>query len=136
MTVTSGVPQGTVLGPSLFLMNINDLPSCINHSTTRPFADDCIIYRHVRSQEDARLLQEDINAIQKWASLWLMRFNISKCCSLHFTQAKIHKTDYTYSPLSTTDHCKYLGVRLQSNYTCPIDSSQSKSYPRTNKEEC
>ena len=116
---TSGVPQGTVLGPSLFFIYINDLPSCINHSTTRLFADDCIIYQHVRSQEDARLLQEDINAIQEWASLWLIRFNISKCCSLHFTQAKIHKTDYTYYlydvPLSTTDHCKYLGVTLQSN---------------------
>ena len=111
MTVTSGVLQGIVLGPSLFLIYINDLPSCINHSTTRLFADNCIIYRHVQSQEDARLLQEDINAIQEWASLWLMRFNISKCCSLHFTLAKIHKTDYTYylyDALSTTDHCKYV----------------------------
>ena len=99
----------------------------------------------MRSQKDARLLQEDINAIQEWASIWLMRFHIYKCCSLHFTQAKIHKLNYTYylydAPLSTTDHCKYLDVTLQSNlkfdiHVQEIASSQSKLYPRTNKEEC
>ena len=73
--VSSGVPQGTVLGPILFLIYINDLPDCVRYSTIRLFADDCIIYRPIKSIEDTQLLQEDINAIAKWALSWLMKFN-------------------------------------------------------------
>ena len=117
--VSSGVPQGTVLGPILFLIYIDDLPDCVRYSTIRLFADDCIIYRPIKSIEDTQLLQEDINAIAKWALSWLMKFNIPKCCCLRFTEAKIHRVDSTYhlydTSLSLSDHCKYLGVILQSN---------------------
>ena len=63
---SSGILQGTVLGPSLFLICINYLPECVNHSKIRLFADECIIYRCMHNQQDAKLLQEDINAIQTW----------------------------------------------------------------------
>ena len=119
MKVTSGVPQGTVLGPPLFLICINDLPECINHSEIRLFADDCIVYRCIHNQQDAELLQEDINAIQTWASTWQMNFNVPKCCSIHFTQAITYKMENTYylydTPPLSLDHFKYLGITLQSN---------------------
>ena len=117
--VSSGVLQGTVLGPSLFLIYINDFPECVNHSKIRLFANNCIVYRCIHNQQDVKLLQEDINAIQTWTSTRQMNFIISKCYSIHFTQATTHKMENTYYlydiPLLSSDHFKYLGVTLQSN---------------------
>ena len=76
--VISGVPQGTVLGPTLFLLYINDLPLQVSSSTTRLFADDCILYREIDSPADAKLLQHDLDALQNWERTWLMSFNSIK----------------------------------------------------------
>ena len=117
--VTSGVPQGTVLGPVLFLVYINDLPDSISHSTVRLFADDCLLYKTIQSSQDATDLQQELLAMQSWEETWLMKFNISKCFVMRVTQSKKYKVLYDYqiqsSTLSSVDHCKYLGVVLQSN---------------------
>ena len=63
--VTSGVPQGTVFGPILFLIFINDLAEYIQHSTLRLFADDSIIYKQIKNKEDAIKLQQDLDAAGK-----------------------------------------------------------------------
>ena len=68
--VTLGVPQGTVLGPILFLVYINDLPECIFNSTVRLFADDWILYRQIDSTADCVKLQDDLNALQHWEDMW------------------------------------------------------------------
>ena len=70
--VVSGVPQGTVLGPVLFLMYINDLSDVTVHSTARLFADDCIIYRPTRNNDYTILLQNDLNKIAEWQFMWQM----------------------------------------------------------------
>ena len=80
--VTSGVPQGSVLGPILFVIYINDLPENVN-SSVKMFADDTKLYRHIITEEDRNELQKDLNALQKWSETWLLRFNASKCKRMH-----------------------------------------------------
>ena len=73
--VTSGVPQGSVLGPVLFLMYVNDIGLNI-HGEIRLFADDILLYQPIRTPDDHLQLQEDLNTLTKWASDWKMTFNI------------------------------------------------------------
>ena len=82
--VTSGVPQGTVLGPLLFLIYINDLPSRVS-STAQLFADDCLLYGVISNKEDAASLQEDLDHLQEWERDWQMNFNPNKCEHIRIT---------------------------------------------------
>ena len=79
----SGVPQGSVLGPILFNIFINDLPLCLQYSFCVLFADDLKIYRIIQSVSDHDLLQTDLNSVAQWASVNRLSFNIS------FTLAQI-----------------------------------------------
>ena len=104
ISVTSGVPQGTVLGPLLFLEYVNDLPDCIQHSTIRLFADDCILHRPIQSESDAILLQEDINSLFTWTIIWQMELNIDKCCSMSVTLSRLHNFSCSYHIASYKTH--------------------------------
>ena len=86
--VTSGVPQGSLLGPILFLIYINDLPDR-TRSKVRLFADDMAIYLAVSNLQDAQILQQDLDQLHKWELQWDMEFNPSKCVVIHVTRAKI-----------------------------------------------
>ena len=72
--VDSSVPQGTVLGPLLFLLQINDLPKSVS-SHVRLFADDCLLYRTIKSVKDQIDFEKDLDELQKWADKWGMKFN-------------------------------------------------------------
>ena len=117
--VTSGVPQGTVLGPTLFLIYINDIIDNIHYSNIRLFADDIILYKQVSSVNDANCLQIDLQSLQHWEEKWLLKFNISKCYVLKITRAKVHKVEYNYqlhnTSLTELNSCKYLGITIQSD---------------------
>ena len=87
--MTSEVPLGSVLGPLLFLCYINDLPTCVS-SDIRLFADDCLLYRTIHSQQDAVILQEDLNMLQQWEAKRLMSVNPGKCEVLRVTNKRKH----------------------------------------------
>ncbi|MCG8047766.1 MAG: reverse transcriptase family protein, partial [Candidatus Thiodiazotropha endolucinida] len=114
VSVESGVPQGSVLGPGLFLYYINDLPSRL-HSTTRLFADDTIAYLVIVTPEDARLLQEDLVSLEEWERQWKMRFHPDKCTKLTVTRKKTQvKAEYKLHDhiIASVSSAKYLGVTI------------------------
>ena len=91
--VVSGVPQGTVLGPLLFLCFINDLPDQVK-SRVRLFADDCLLYHAIRNIQDQIDLQKDLKALEQWAETWGMCFNASEV--LHSSNCHSQKTSGAY----------------------------------------
>ena len=80
--VTSGIPQGSVLGPILFLIYVNDLPDFVS-SKVKLFADDTKLYREIKNPQDKDVLQNDLNNLMKWSRTWQLPFNESKCGVLH-----------------------------------------------------
>ena len=88
LNVTSGVPQGSILGPLLFLLYINDLPDNIKNSIVALFADDCKAFKQIRSQKDCCDFQEDIDNFYYWSKKCLMNFNILKCHVITITTNK------------------------------------------------
>ena len=83
--VISGVPQGSVLGPALFLIYINDLPEYVTNRTVRFFADHTFLYLTIHSASDCIKLQEDLNNLERWKSDWQMSFHPQKCEVIHIT---------------------------------------------------
>ena len=113
--VLSGVPQGSVLGPVLFILYINDLSDSVQ-SSIKIFADDTKIYRTVSGDSGHGLLQQDLNAVVEWSKLWHFPFNESKCQSLHAGPGNPgHRYTMQGHIFKTAIEENDLGVSLDSN---------------------
>ena len=113
-TIVSGIPQGTVLGPLLFLLLINALTDWVT-SKIRLFADDCIVYRKIQTPEECNQLQRDIDSLAQWESSGGMSFHQDKCIVLRVTKKRtlinsIYKLKGQELEVLSTS--KYLGVNL------------------------
>ena len=112
--VISGVPQGTVLGPILFLVLINDLPER-TRSTVRLFADDCLLYRIIRNIRDHQILQEDLKNLELWAKEWGMQFNAKKCYVLTISRKSSYYYQLNDTILQDVKSNPYLGLNISSD---------------------
>ena len=118
--VTSGIPQGTVLGPLLFVVYINDILENLS-SDGFLFADDTKIFRTITSRDDSLNLQSDIDALEKWAVVWGMEFNREKCHVL--TLGKFENTKHTHRYRLGGDEIEHvfmekdLGITIDSELT-------------------
>ena len=99
--VTSGVPQGSVIGPVLFLIYINDLTSHMK-SPVQIFADDTKLYRGIESDLDFQLLQQDLQQVEVWSKTWKLCYNTSKCQVLRIGRKQSLENRPTYVLNGTT----------------------------------
>ena len=130
--VISGVPQGSVLGPALFLLYINHLPDTI-YSQVRLFADNTVLYRTIKSDTDHHRLQTDLDKLTEWAMTWDMQFP-AKCLVLNIFK-KRHPSKFTYSlhntDLKTKYTAKYLSIIISQDMKWPKHITQT--YSRANR---
>ena len=122
-SVLSGIPQGSVLGPLLFIIYINDLPeSCDESVGLLLFADDSKLYKHIKNENDNTLLQKVCCQLQDWSEKWLLKLNVKKCTiiSINRNEEDI-KFDYTLNcpngtlKLNYVDNIKDLGILIDSD---------------------
>lgn len=121
LNVSSGVPQGSVLGPLLFLIFINDLVDVVHKDiSVRLFADDCVVFKEICCVNDHILLQQSLTSIDEWCQNWGMELNSDKTVLLRITRKRTPSL-YTYflrnNPLKDVEKYKYLGVTLTKSLT-------------------
>ena len=100
--ITSGVPQGSVLGPTLFLLYINDLPDTVTCNTSL-YADDTLLYQEVNTKQDQLDFQANVDRVYEWSQKWEMPFNVTKCHAMGFnSRALVIKLQVRYNRCSVS----------------------------------
>ncbi len=122
LPVTSGVPQGSVIGPLLFSIYINDIHRDITPGTVMNlFADDALLYRAVTTTGDCAIVQHDLDTLSRWSGTWMLKFNVSKCAHLRISTKRretVATPDYNLCgevlPKSVSE--RYLGIQLTADF--------------------
>ena len=129
--VTSGVPQGSVLGPVLFIIYIDDLDNGLLTKITK-FADDTKLCHPAITDKDRRAIQEDLDKLVEWSETWQMQFNLSKCNIMHIGCHNSHNNyTMTGSNLKLVHEQKDLGIRITDDLKW--DTQVKKSFNKANR---
>ena len=112
--VLSGVPQGTVLAPLLFLLYSNDLPACV-HNRIKLYADDILLYSNINSVADCIALQQDLDSLVEWSHSWQMTFNPQKCECLRIANKNpvLHNYYIQNCLINNVPHTRLVSIMLQ-----------------------
>ncbi|MCY3929513.1 MAG: reverse transcriptase family protein [Acidobacteria bacterium] len=130
LPVISGVPQGSILGPLLFILYMNDLPDAIHWSKALLFADDTKCYKHIKSSDDEQRLQHDLHNLATWSTTSHLSFNPSKSSHLSFNHRILTSYNIRGNSINTTHNHKDLGVIISDNLNWNIhhDAILGKAY--------
>jgi len=128
--VTGGVPQGSVRGPVLFLIYVNDLDNGVRNWMLK-CADDTKLFIKINNADDGRL-QDDMDRLVRWSEEWQMLFNTGKCKVIHFGRNNLHiKYTMKGTELSVTQHERDLGLDVSSDLK--VSSQCQQAYSKANK---
>ena len=113
LPVLSGVPQGSILGPLLFIMYVNDIPERILHSSVFMFADDTKLIKAI-ANANRMLFQEDLSALKLWCVKWLLCLHATKCVAMEFSLSALLQPDCILDEVSlpVKDSHQDLGVTV------------------------
>jgi hypothetical protein len=137
LPVLSGVPQGSILGPLLFLLYINDIFDYVNANTSflYLYADDAKLGQRIHNLSDCNILQDNLSKLCEWSNNWKMNFNAKKCCYMSFCGTRHELITHNYSignaSLSRVDNFCDLGLTVTS--TMSWDLHIEKSISKANK---
>jgi len=117
--VQSGVPQGSNLGPLLFIIYINDIVQCVKNSKVLLYADDMKVFRQINSINDCRLLQEDLDRLVVWSDSGL-KFNSNKCVVVRYSRKIRNIFNFSYmmgnNVLSVCSSIRDLGILFDEKF--------------------
>ena len=132
LPVLSGVPQGSILGPLLFLVFLNDLPPCVSHSVPLMFADDTKCFRSIASSSDCHFLQHDLLSLEEWSQTWELFFNVDKFAHLSFHPSSSISSNYVIDNKVIGQHSSHrdLGIIMTSDlsWSEQYEMMASKAY--------